>query len=390
MNSDGPNSGFNLSRWAIENPSVTRFLMAVIFLAGVFGLLNIGQKEDPDFTFRVMIVQAVWPGASLQDMQDQVVNKIERKLQETPHLDYVSSFTRAGSAMSSVNIKGDAIRRASDGRLLSGAQEDRRHRQRAAAGPARALFQRRIRRHLHHLACDHRRRLQLSGAEGLRQGRARLAVARARASRRSRSSATRTQKIHIDVSSKVLAERGHFSPTTFSARLAGQNMSTPPARVETASPLRARVRRRRSAQGRPTSPISRLRSGGQMIRLGDIAKVERGLEDPVHPQISPQRPRRRRARRRDGERLQRHARGRRGASENWPTFQADAAGWRRDRPDFRSAGPSSPTPSTSSAKRLSRRSPSCSRSRSFRSAGARGSWWRSQFRWCSPPPSPSL
>ena len=81
--------------------------MAIIVIAGVFGLVKIGQKEDPDFTFRVMIVQALWPGASLQDMQDQVVNKIERKLQETPHLDYVKSFTRAGSAVITVNIKGD-------------------------------------------------------------------------------------------------------------------------------------------------------------------------------------------------------------------------------------------------------------------------------------------
>ena len=66
-----------------------------------------GQKEDPDFTFRVMVVQAIWPGASIEDMQDQVVNKIERKLQETPHLDFVRSYTRAGSAIITVQVKGD-------------------------------------------------------------------------------------------------------------------------------------------------------------------------------------------------------------------------------------------------------------------------------------------
>ena len=66
-----------------------------------------GQKEDPDFTFRVVVVQAIWPGSSIQEMEDQVVNKIERKLQETPHLDFVRSFTRAGSAIITVQIKGD-------------------------------------------------------------------------------------------------------------------------------------------------------------------------------------------------------------------------------------------------------------------------------------------
>ncbi len=98
---------FNLSRWAIGHPSIARFLFGLIILTGVFGLMNMGQKEDPDFTFRVMVVQAVWPGASIADMQDQVVNKIERKLQEVPHLDFVRSYTRAGSAIITLQIEGD-------------------------------------------------------------------------------------------------------------------------------------------------------------------------------------------------------------------------------------------------------------------------------------------
>jgi multidrug efflux pump len=65
---------FNLSRWAIGHPSIARFLFGLILLTGLFGLMRMGQKEDPDFTFRVMVVQAFWPGASLTDMQDQVVN----------------------------------------------------------------------------------------------------------------------------------------------------------------------------------------------------------------------------------------------------------------------------------------------------------------------------
>ena len=77
-------STFNLSRWAISHGSFTAFLLVLLLAAGGFSLLRIGQKEDPDFTFRVMVVQAVWPGATAQEMQDQVVDKIERKLQETP------------------------------------------------------------------------------------------------------------------------------------------------------------------------------------------------------------------------------------------------------------------------------------------------------------------
>ena len=56
---------FNLSRWAIGHPSIARFLFGLIILAGALGLMRMGQKEDPDFTFRVMVVQVVWPGSSV-------------------------------------------------------------------------------------------------------------------------------------------------------------------------------------------------------------------------------------------------------------------------------------------------------------------------------------
>lgn len=105
--STGDKKPFNLSRWAIGHPSIARFLFGLIIITGALGLVRMGQREDPEFTFRTMVVQAVWPGASIEEMQDQVVNKIERKLQETPHLDFVRSYTRAGSAIITVQIEGD-------------------------------------------------------------------------------------------------------------------------------------------------------------------------------------------------------------------------------------------------------------------------------------------
>ena len=98
--------GFNLSTWAIRHGSFTGFLLVLLLAAGAVSLWRIGQKEDPDFTFRVMVVQVQWPGSSVEEMQEQVVDKIERKLQETPGLDYVRSYTRAGFANIFVNLKG--------------------------------------------------------------------------------------------------------------------------------------------------------------------------------------------------------------------------------------------------------------------------------------------
>ena len=97
---------FNLSRWAIDHGGFTAFLLVLLLAAGAVSFLRIGQKEDPDFTFRIMVVQVLWPGATVEEMQDQVVDKIERKLQETPGLDFVRSYTRPGFANIFVNLKG--------------------------------------------------------------------------------------------------------------------------------------------------------------------------------------------------------------------------------------------------------------------------------------------
>src|SRR5262249_26720168 len=97
--------GFNLSRWAITHGNFTAFLLVLLLAAGAYSLVRIGQKFDPDFTFRVMVVQVSWPGASVREMQDQVVDKIERKLQETPSIDFIRSYTRAGFASIFVNLK---------------------------------------------------------------------------------------------------------------------------------------------------------------------------------------------------------------------------------------------------------------------------------------------
>ena len=276
-----PDTSFNLSRWAIEHPSITRFLFGIMIIAGVLGLMRIGQKEDPDFTFRVMVVQAVWPGASLDDMQDQVVNKIERKLQETPHLDFVRSFTRAGSAIITVQIKGDTNPARRDRRLLPGAQEGRRYRQRTAAAAARALLQRRVRRHLHHPACDQRRRLfSYPELKKFAIAGARHAVARSPGVEKAVIIGDQPEKIYIDVSSKVLAERGIWRSTICRTRSPARTMSIPPAR---STPARVRCASRSAAISPRPEDIRelRLKLGGQVTRLGDIATVTSRPRGPL-------------------------------------------------------------------------------------------------------------
>ena len=99
---------FNLSRWAIQHGSLTRFFVVLILAAGALSLFSMGQKENPDFTFRVMVIQTAWPGASTEEMQSQIVDKIERKVQEAPHLHFVRSYSRPGNSVIFVNFEGDA------------------------------------------------------------------------------------------------------------------------------------------------------------------------------------------------------------------------------------------------------------------------------------------
>jgi multidrug efflux pump len=96
----------NLSEWALAHRSFVVYCMIAVTLAGVLAYLRLGRNEDPAFTFRTMVVQAAWPGATLGETLDQVTERIERTLQETPSLDFLRSYTSAGITTIFVNLKG--------------------------------------------------------------------------------------------------------------------------------------------------------------------------------------------------------------------------------------------------------------------------------------------
>ncbi|MBB6409236.1 efflux RND transporter permease subunit [Mesorhizobium sangaii] len=97
---------FNLSAWAIAHRSVVYYLMLAILVLGIGAYMQLGRNEDPAFTIKTMVVQARWPGATLDDTLHQVTERLERKLQETPHLDYLKSYTKAGESTVFVYLKG--------------------------------------------------------------------------------------------------------------------------------------------------------------------------------------------------------------------------------------------------------------------------------------------
>ena len=95
---------FNLSEWALDHRSLVLFFMIAFSIAGVMAYMNLGREEDPSFTIKTMVIQAQWPGASADEVTEQVTDRIEKKLQELPSLDYTRSVTRAGQTVVFVNL----------------------------------------------------------------------------------------------------------------------------------------------------------------------------------------------------------------------------------------------------------------------------------------------
>ena len=100
-----PEKGFNLSRWAIDHAPLTRFLMIVLMVLGTNAFFQLGQDEDPPFTFRLMVVRAFWPGATAQQMAEQVADKVEHTLQEVPNADKIRSYSKPGETTILFQVK---------------------------------------------------------------------------------------------------------------------------------------------------------------------------------------------------------------------------------------------------------------------------------------------
>ena len=98
-------STFNLSKWALDHPALTRYLMLVLMLLGFAAYFQLGQDEDPPFTFRVMVVRTYWPGATAQQMAEQVTDKLERTLQEVPYADKIRSYSKPGESQIIFQVK---------------------------------------------------------------------------------------------------------------------------------------------------------------------------------------------------------------------------------------------------------------------------------------------
>jgi multidrug efflux pump subunit AcrB len=95
----------NLSEWSLRHPQMVLYLMIVFMIGGVISYFQLGRAEDPDFTFKVMVVRTLWPGANAQQVEQQLTERIEKKLAETPWVDVLRTASKPGESLTVVILK---------------------------------------------------------------------------------------------------------------------------------------------------------------------------------------------------------------------------------------------------------------------------------------------
>ena len=161
---------FNLTEWALNHRAIVLFLILAIVIGGVLGFKKLGQLEDPNFSVPSMTAMVIWPGATAQQMQDEVLNRMEKKFEQLDHFDKVGDVCAPGLRRHDDLGQGRHLARRPARSLVPGPQEVQRHQARAARWRHRPDLQRRIRRRDGPAVCRQGRRHRPVGAFRHRRG----------------------------------------------------------------------------------------------------------------------------------------------------------------------------------------------------------------------------
>lgn len=273
--------GPNLSAWALSSRSFVLFLMAVAVVAGVVSFGRLGRGEDPAFTFRTMVVSAGWPGATLDETLSQVTERLERRLQEVPDLDFMRSQTTAGRTVIFVNLLGSAGPDAVSEAWYQVRKKIGDIRGTLPAGVVGPGFN-------DEFGDTFGVIYGFTAADGFTHRELRDAVEDARSRlltvpdvSKIELIGTQDERIFLEFSPEALAGLG-LDRGALVAALAAQNVVLPAGVVQTgAEALSVRV----SGSFRSEDDLREVTFavGGRMVRLADIAEVRRGVVDPPQP-----------------------------------------------------------------------------------------------------------
>lgn len=273
---------FNLSAWALRHPSLIGFLIVLLLAAGALSYVQLGRAEDPDFTFKVMIVRTNWPGATAREVEQQVTDKIEKKLQETPYLDNVRSYSKPAESTVYVTLRDDT-----PPKLVS----DIWYEVRKKVGDVRHTLPQGVQGPffndefgdtfgtIYAFTADGFTHRELKDyVEDVREE-----LLRIRYVGKADLLGVQPEKVYIEFSNKKLASLG-LNPQQIIQVIQQQNDQTASGVVQTASD---RIATRVSGDIETARALQELsiEANGRLIRLGDIADIRRDYADPPSPRL---------------------------------------------------------------------------------------------------------
>ncbi|MEH6462181.1 efflux RND transporter permease subunit [Chitinimonas sp. JJ19] len=268
----------NLSEWALKHQQLVLYFIIVFMFAGYFSYTHLGQKEDPEFTFKAMVIQTYWPGASATDMELQVTDKMEKKLQEMSQIEYVRSYSKAGENQLLINLKEGVP-----------PQEvpDIWYQVRKKMGDIRHTLPEGVRGPFYNDEFgDTFGNLYAFTTDGFSYAELKKYVDAARAEllhvpdvNKVDYVGVQDEKIYVETSNAKLASLG-LDPQLVFQTLQATNAVVPAGAVETSS---ERVAMRVTGEFDSIEAIRNIgiRANGRTFRLGDVAKVYRGYSDPT-------------------------------------------------------------------------------------------------------------
>lgn len=271
-------SGFNLSALAVRERSVTLFLIILISVAGIIAFLTLGRAEDPPFTVKSMVVITAWPGATAQQMQDQVADPLEKRMQELRWYDHTETFTRPGLAFTTVELRDSTPPAQVQEQFYQARKKLHDEASNLPAGVIGPLVNDEFSDVTFALfalqAQGEPQRLLVREAEALRQDLLHVAGVE-----KVNLIGEQPERIFVSFSHDRLATLG-VTPQDIFAALNGQNLLTPAGSIDTQGPqvfIRLDGAYDKLQQIRDTPIVAH----GRTLKLSDVATVKRGYEDPA-------------------------------------------------------------------------------------------------------------
>ena len=271
---------FNLSEWALE--SLVLFFMLAFGASGIYAYFNLGQAEDPAFTFKVMVVRTIWPGASPLEMEEQVTERLEKKLQETPYLDHLRSFSRNGESTILVLLK--------DATPPAEVQDVWYQVRKKVADIRSTLPQGVLGPFFNDEFGDVFGNLYAFTADGYSYAElkdyvdeVRNEILRVPNVAKADILGAQDERIYVEISHRKLSTLG-VDPTVITTILQEQNAMTPAGKIDTSTD-RFYVRVSGSFDSVESIREIGIEANGRLFRLGDIARVYRGYTDPPETKV---------------------------------------------------------------------------------------------------------